>query len=246
MIDLPNKIMKNKQRLAFLLSITSISHFVGLQTIPMQELREVIELELLNDKYITSLNNLTDDELSLKISKNRFYSTKLTLTRYSFRPFEVEVMVDYTLSNEQDIVRRKIPTPTHPTSLIDRFMNYRLLWFGMFFLGLVFMVFSVFVSILFSLLERITPSTNPLQLSLAVIGAVIITSIFWLFMIPFIKKQHRQRMIKYDLEIISKTCEILKILNEKLQDRTLFRCWSCFKEINKSEKLCASCGEHQN
>ena len=127
----------------------------------MQELRDVIEIELLNEKYITSLNNLTDDVLNLKISRNRYYSTMLTITRYSFKPLEVEVTVDYTLSDDQDIVHRKIPAITQPTTLMDRFMNYRLLWFGMFFLGLVFMVFSVFVSILFSLLDRISPSSNP-------------------------------------------------------------------------------------
>ena len=149
MIDLPNKLLKNIQSFAFLLSITSTSHFVKLQAMPMQQLRDVVELELQNAKYLTSLNNLTDDVFSLKITKNRFYSTVLTINRYSHKPLEVEVMVDYTLSNDQDLVRRTIPTSTQSTSLVDRFTNYRLLWFGMFFLGLVFMVFSVFVSILF-------------------------------------------------------------------------------------------------
>ena len=227
------------------MSITSTSHFVRLQAMPMQELRDVIELELLNEKYITSLNNLTDDVLSLKISRNRYYSTLLTLIRYSFKPLEVEVTVDYTLSEDQDIVRRKIPSATQPTSLVDRFMNYRLLWFGMFFLGLIFMVFSVFFSLLFSILDRISPSSNPLQQSLAVIGAVFITAVFWIFMIPFFNKRYRQALIKYDIEIMAKICGILKIMNEDRNDTTIFRCWACFKEIDKTNNMCPLCGEQQ-
>lgn len=246
MIDLPIKLLKNMQRLAFLLSITSTSHFVKLQAMPLQQLRDIIELELHNDNYQTSLNNLTDDILSIKVKKKWNRSTVLTITRYPHKPLEVEVMIDYTLSNEQDIVRRIIPRTTQSTTLVDRFMNYRLLWFGMFFLGLIFMVFSVFVSILFSLLERISPSANPLQRSLGVIGAALITAVFWIFTIPFLNKRYNRSMKKYDQEIMDKICGILKILNEDLHDVPISRCWSCFKDIGRSVKLCPFCEEQQN
>ncbi|MHA2277605.1 MAG: hypothetical protein ACXAC2_17635, partial [Candidatus Kariarchaeaceae archaeon] len=146
--------MKNERRIARLLSITSTRNFVKFQAMPMQELRDKIETQLHTEQYKTSLNNLTDDLLSLKIRNTKNMPTILTINRHRHRPFEIEIVVDHTLTKNQDLVTRQKREGGGQRSA---FSSYRLLWIGMIFMGLILTMFDIFISVFLDILDAITP-----------------------------------------------------------------------------------------
>lgn len=223
-----------------MLSITSTSHFVKFQAMPMQELYEKITPELENEGFKTSLNNLTDDTLSLKIIDKS--TTVLTIDRHRHRPFELEVIVDHTLNKKQGLVSRRKRTRQRDGSLI----NYRYLWIGIIFFGALLSIFYFFIGIFLDALNTVTPGWSSLQQALGIIVVVLVIGLFWILVMPTITKHKKESMKKYDKNVLEIVCGIIKGLKVEIEDDAVLRCWSCFKEIDHFVKLCSHCGEQQN
>jgi hypothetical protein len=185
---------------------------------------------------------MTDDQVSLKITKGS-RPTILTIKRHRHRPFEIEVIVDHTLTKNQDLVTRQKRKSTTDRSA---FSSYRLLWIGMIFIGIILTMFNVFISVFLEILNTVTPGWSSTQQALGVIGFVVLVFGFWIMIIPILNRQKSQSMKLYDKSVLEKVCTILDELRSDKQDNAVVRCWSCFKEIERSEKFCPHCGEQQN
>lgn len=207
---------------------------------PMQELYEKFTPELESEGFKTSLNNLTDDTLSLKIINKS--TTVLTIDRHHHRPFELEVIVDHTLNKKQDLVSRRKRTKQRDGSPI----NYRYLWIGIIFFGALLSMFYFFIEIFLDALNAITPGWSSLQQALGFIIIILIVGLFWIFVVPIFTKHKKEAMKKYDEMVLEIVCGIIKSLKVEIDDDAVLRCWSCFKEIDHFEKLCNHCGEQQN
>ena len=209
----------------------------------MQELRENIEGQLRDKQYRTSLNNLTDDLLSLKISDRGNRNTVLTIKRHRHRPFEIEVVVDHTLIKDQDLITRRKRVSTGGNRSF--FGSYRLLWIGLIFMGLILTIFNIFISIFLDILNAITPGWSPTQQALGIIGLVVLIGSFWIIIAPLIGRKRTEAMKAYDKSVLENVCKLLGDLREETSENAIKRCWSCFQEIAKTERFCPNCGKEQ-
>lgn len=207
---------------------------------PIQELHEKVDAELQNDGYKTSLNNLTDGLLSLKIISNA--PTVLTIERHRHKPFELEVIVDHTLTKKQDLVTRRKRSDTGGRSSF----NYRYLWFGIIFFSTLVSLYFFFIEIFLKALDDITPGWSQLQQAIGIVIIILIIALFWILIIPIISKRKKEGMKKHDKKVLSRVCEIIDDLRVEIDENAVIRCWSCFKEIDRYQKLCPHCGEQQN
>lgn len=207
---------------------------------PMQELHEKITPELETEGYKTSLNNLTDGTLSLKIINKT--TTVLTIDRHRHRPFELEVLVDHTLKKKQDLVSRRKRSSQRDGSLI----NYRYLWIAIIFFATLLSMFYFFIGLFLDALDTITPGWSSTQQALGIIIVILVIALFWILVVPIFTKHKKESMKKYDIIVLEIVCGIIKSLRVEIDETAVLRCWSCFEEINHSDKICRNCGEEQS
>ncbi|MFV2016199.1 MAG: hypothetical protein ACC656_12270, partial [Candidatus Heimdallarchaeota archaeon] len=84
------------------------------------------------------------------------------------------------------------------------------------------------------------------QQATGIIIVILVTGLLWIFIFLVIAKRRNKTMKKNDVNVLEKVCGIIEDLRVETDENVPFRCWSCFKEIDRSLKLCHHCGEQQN
>ena len=110
-------------------------HTLKFQAMPMQEMRILLEEDLLKFGYSSFITNMSESDLALKVVKNSQKPTIVSLTRHRHRPLEIELMVDHSLLNNYDLItkRGKVNNARPQNS----WMMYRWIFLGFFLIGII-------------------------------------------------------------------------------------------------------------
>jgi hypothetical protein len=111
------------------------------------------------------------------------------------------------------------------------------------------LIIAIFRSIVYGIvavIENVTPEWTSIQRSMAILATAALLVFWWYRGRPMMKKIENQRRYKEDQNLIKKVYDYVNQLSISKADHSLIRCWSCFKEIVRTENFCEHCGTAQN
>jgi len=202
----------------------------------MSEVYTRLSDELAELSLELELQSITEDQLQLLVIRNSFTRTHLNIERFRHRPMEVQVEVDYQRAKtSSDLIRIN----QNDSSNSDMSNSIRsVLIIGGFFVALFFGAGSVLSSI-------IPEQPNSTQvISLAIISVVLFL-IIGIYVLPTLFKKRDRHLHDFDQHILQRVGLILQEFHKELNDSAILRCWSCFKPIEPSDRICPFCGEQQ-
>ena len=214
------------------------------QAMPMQEMRILLEEDLLKSGYSSFLTNMTDNDLSLKVMKNSQKPTIVSLTRHRHRPLEIELIVDHALLKSHDLVTKRDKAKN--TSSRSSFMMYRWLWIGLILFSIIISTLLFIVDVIVELIEQITPGWSNAQRGYGIIGIALLIVLWFVYGRPRVQSYDRKKRSEMDGYLLDKIKNFISSITQQAPDKSIIRCWNCFKEIERIEKFCPNCGEQQN
>lgn len=209
---------------------------VNLRMVQMYKVREYLEPKLIESGYKTNLINITDDDLTFKISRFTQH-TQVSLSRVRHRPLLIEIEADHEYGEKS---KQKKPKNTNQNNSMDLWRYYWifLIFGGVFGLAYFFRYILEFVTAFVSYLEAF-------QLTIPFLGVIAVLLILSLLFIPSYTSKKYIRLIEFEKDIIEDIQKYLTEYDKMLVDSDVVKCWSCFKDISINDKFCAFCQAEQ-
>lgn len=210
----------------------------------MQELRILLEQDLSKLGYTSFLTNMTENDLAIKIMKNSQKPTILSLTRHTHRPLEIELIVDHNLLDRYDLVTKRGKVKNSGSN--NSWMMYRWLWIGMILIGFIITALLTIVDVIVDVIEKLTPGWTDPQRGYGILGVAFLLILWFIYGVPKFQKYEKKKRSELDKYLVERIKNMVSSVAYQAPEKSIIRCWNCFKEIERSENFCQNCGEQQN